>query len=84
MTDTTKRLTPNELAQEWRVSPAKVRKLIEAGELRAINMATSLRCRPRWFIDRADVERFEALRAARPEIRPQRRQRNRAGIVEFI
>lgn len=61
------KVTPPELAALWGVSPAKVLRLIRTGELRAINLATSLGHRPRYAIDVADVAAFELSRTVVPE-----------------
>lgn len=70
-------LTPPALAAEWGVAPEKIIGLIERGELVAFNAA--LRAagkRKRWRIRRAEVEAFEARRAAKPQ--PARSPRRRA------
>lgn len=46
------------LAREWGVSTAKITAFILAGELRAMNVATRPDQRPRYLIDRADIEAF--------------------------
>src|SRR5947209_4444585 len=70
-------LTPPQLAERWGVSPEKVVAFIRRGELRAVNVALRLGGRPRWRIDPADVERFEAARAAVPTPRSPRRRKDR-------
>jgi hypothetical protein len=55
------------LAKEWGVSTAKIIAFIRAGELRAINVATSRDQRPRYLIDRADIEDSEAARRVIPD-----------------
>ena len=54
------------LAKEWGVSNAKITGFIKAGELRAINVADRPGQRPRYLIDRADVETFEDSRLVVP------------------
>ncbi len=57
-------LTPPQVAEMYGVQAGKVIAWIRNGELRAINLATRPRGRPRWRIDRRDLEAFEAGRAA--------------------
>ena len=54
------------LAEEWGVSPSKVRDLIASGQLRAINLARDPNGRPRYSISREDIAAFEQAREARP------------------
>jgi hypothetical protein len=54
------------LAKEWGISTRKIVGFIQAGELRAINVATSRESRPRYLIDRADIEAFEFARQVIP------------------
>lgn len=52
-----------ETARSWGISESKVLAWIRSGELRAINIAASRCGRPRWRIDRAELERFAASRS---------------------
>jgi len=72
-------MTPPEVAKQWGVAVNKVLSFIASGELRAINLATNRRTRPRWFIDQDDLEMFERSRAATPTTPPARRKRQRPG-----
>jgi excisionase family DNA binding protein len=67
--------TPRELARLLRVNADRVRRWIENGELKALNLAT-VRCgRPRYVILPHHLEEFEKLRQAGPPPRPSRRRR---------
>ena len=59
-------VSPPILAKEWGVAAKKVITLIHSGELRAINLATDKDKRPRYAIDRADVQQFEQSRLVVP------------------
>jgi len=58
--------TPPELAKLWRVSPDKILAFIRRGELRAFNVASRRRGRPRFRILADEVERFTEARAVKP------------------
>lgn len=58
-----KKITPPIYAAECGISTEKVISFIQSGQLRAVNFATKPSGRPRYLIDRADIERFEASRA---------------------
>jgi hypothetical protein len=62
-----------DLAGRWCVSQDKIRRWINNGELRAINVATNLCGRPRWVITRESVAAFEHRRTSGPP--PQRKRR---------
>jgi hypothetical protein len=75
------------LAAEYRVAPAKVLTWIKSGELRAVNVATGPHGRPRFIIDRADVEAFEEKRSgALPKaVRVSRTKRKpRGALIEYF
>jgi hypothetical protein len=76
-------LTPPQVAQRYGVSPEKVIAWIRAGELRAVNVATTLGGRPRWRIDPADLALFEARRAAVP-VPAARRRRVAGDVIEYF
>ncbi|HAA50434.1 MAG TPA: DNA-binding protein [Planctomycetaceae bacterium] len=61
------KLTPPQLARKLGVGTEKVLGWIRTGELRAINGATKPGGRPRYLIDQADVELFEAARRVVPK-----------------
>ena len=71
--------TPPELARRWGIKPEKVLTWIRSGELRAIDVATQQRGRPRYLIDPSDVETFEQRRAVleRPALSRRRRRRSK-------
>ncbi len=79
-------LTPPELAAEWGVEHAKVLAWIRSGELRAVNLATNPRGRPRWHIDRAEVRAFEQRRAAvvKPPPEQHRRKAESPDVIEYF
>lgn len=55
---TSNALLPAAVARELKVSPKKVYGWIESGRLRAINLNPTNAKRPRWSIDRTDLEAF--------------------------
>lgn len=67
-------LTPPELAARWGVGHEKILAWIHAGELRALNLATRRDGQPRWAIQLAEVERFEASRSSAPAPKPAKRR----------
>lgn len=66
---------PRELAERYGVTEDKIRALIRAGELRAVNVALHVGGRPRWRIPEEAVAEFEARRAAHPRITRTRRRK---------
>lgn len=77
-------LTPPQIARRWGVKAEKVRTLIKAGELRAIDLATKRGGRPRYRVHEADLLVFERRREVRPLPKTQRRKRARADVIEFF
>jgi hypothetical protein len=68
--------TPNELAPLLRVSPDKVRRWIEAGELLAINTAAAKCGKPRYVVLPEHLRAFARRRsAAQPKVQPRRKRR---------
>jgi helix-turn-helix protein len=82
------KLTPPQLAKQWGVSHAKIVALIRTGELRAINLATTMSGRPRYLIDKADIERLEKRREVIPDggLSTTRwlRRRPQAGVTQYF
>jgi hypothetical protein len=72
------------LAAEWGISPDQVLRLIRAGELAAVNVALRTNSRPRYVIDRAEIERFEKRRSVQTVKAAGRRRRKEAGIIKFF
>ena len=70
-----RKLTPPEIAGRFGVDVMKVLAWIKTGELRAINGATRIGDRPRYLVDVADLEEFEARRAVVPAPPKSTRQR---------
>lgn len=78
-------LTPPMLARRWAVDHDKVLGWIRSGELRAINLATSVAGRPRYRISIHEVERFEEARSTKPPApKPARRRRSRTAGREYF
>src|SRR4051812_40987087 len=75
----TVKLTPPQVARRYHVSKDKILSWIRSGELRALNIATSLGGRPRYVIDEADLAAFEAKRSAVPALTPTRRRKKTSG-----
>lgn len=81
------KLTAPEVARHLRVSPNKILTFIRSGELAAINIASRPSGRPRYRIDQADLEKFEAKRAVAAvgkPIRQRRRSRDNGAIIQFF
>ena len=78
------KLSPPQLAAQWGIDVAKVLTWIKAGELRAINAATTRTGRPRYLIDQADIATFEAGRAVQPPAPRIRRRRVDPNVIQFF
>lgn len=61
-----RKFSPPQVARMWGVSTAKIIGWIQSGQLRAINVAEGPKKRPRYLIDRADIQIFETSRAVVP------------------
>jgi hypothetical protein len=72
--ETKTKMTPPQLARRWGVSPDKIVFFILTGELRAIDASLKRGAKPRYLIDVADVEAFEAARTVVPAVKPARRK----------
>jgi hypothetical protein len=73
------------LAKLWGIDAAKVLGWIASGQLNAINISAGTE-RPRYLIDRADIQAFEQARATvvpPPKPAP-RRRRSAAGVKEYF
>jgi hypothetical protein len=57
-----RRLTPPEVGQILRISPAKVIAFIKAGQLRGVNVAHPSATKTRWRVSETDLAAFEASR----------------------
>lgn len=73
-------MTPPALAKRWGVGADKVLAFIKSGELRAVNLATKQRGRPRWHIPDEAIEAFELRRAAHATTQPAPRAQRRRNI----
>ena len=60
----TRKVTVTELSREWGCSTDQILRLIHAGELPAMNVALCTSGRPRYLIDRDEIERFERRRSS--------------------
>jgi excisionase family DNA binding protein len=56
------KLTPRQIARRWGISPSKVVRWIQSGELRAIDGSTARAKRPRYLVDIQDLAEFERSR----------------------
>lgn len=81
-----KYLTILEVAERYGVRPAAVNGWIRNGELSAINVVRSLKCKkPRYRISQKALEEFEALRATAPAPTTQRRKpMSMAGVTKYF
>jgi hypothetical protein len=77
-------LTPPELAKRWRCKPAKILGFLRNGELRGFDISSSGTSRPRWRISLGAVVEFENRRAAKPAVKPMRRRKRDAQVIEFF
>jgi hypothetical protein len=75
--------TPRELARLLRISPDRVRGFIRAGELKALNVASTRSGRPRFVILPHHLAEFEQRRQAVPPSKPPRRRRQPA-VVDYF
>ncbi len=83
MTILRSKLTPPQLAKQWGVSADKITGFVKSGELKAIDVSTNRESvRPRYLIDRADIEAFEASRAVVPPAPKTKRRRKRDTTVK--
>ena len=82
MTTSRTKITPPALAKQWGVSADKVLAFIRRGELRAIDISTNRGGRPRYLIDRKDIEAFELSRAVIPPAPRQKRRRWRDPAIK--
>jgi hypothetical protein len=72
------------LAKEWGIATNKITAWIKSGELKAINVATSRDQRPRYLIDRADIEAFERARLVVPEQPPRPRRTRQTEVKDYF
>jgi hypothetical protein len=82
----TSKITPKDYAKRLRVSPAKVLGWIHRGELRAINIASSLKGRPRFLLSESDIEEFESLRSTlspQPKAKAKPRPIHDANFIKY-
>jgi excisionase family DNA binding protein len=79
-------LTPPQVGKQLRVSPSKIVAWIRAAELRAVNVASSVRGRPRWRIAPEDLEAFLARRQfpPAPKVSRTRRRPRDTGVIQFF
>ena len=85
MTILRSKLTPPQLGKMWGVSPDKILAFIRSGELRAIDVSSNRGSpRPRYLIDRADIEAFETARTVVPPAPRARRRRKLQNIREYF
>jgi hypothetical protein len=77
--------TPPEIAKRYRVSSDTVRGWIVSGQLRAVDVSARPGIgRPRWRIHPCDLVAFENARTAQPPVKPARRRRKAANVVEYF
>jgi excisionase family DNA binding protein len=79
--------SPADVAKRYGVSPLKVRKWIEHGELRAINVVGRLGGRkPRWRVPVEALAEFEKRRSSKVAVTdvPARFRRTEAAITQFF
>ena len=72
--------SPQQIAERHGIDRAKVLRWIDAGDLRAINVASNPNGRPRWRIPEEALAEFEQRRA-NPAAVPVQRRATPTGIV---
>jgi excisionase family DNA binding protein len=76
--------TPREVAKILRVSPDRVRTMIQAGELGAVNLARHRCGRPRYVVLPCHLEEFVRARRVEPPARPASRRKGQAELVDYL
>jgi excisionase family DNA binding protein len=83
--DTTRWLTPPEIASRLGVARDKIMAWIRRGELTAVDLSESRGRRPRYRVDPRELERFLARRATTPPpAKTARRAPRPANVREFV
>jgi hypothetical protein len=72
------------VAKAWGIDVNKVIAWIRSGELRAINGAKKAGGKPRYLIDLADLEAFEAARSTVPVPRSTRKRRATENVTRYF
>lgn len=75
---------PPEIAQELGIDVGKVLRWIRDGQLKAVNVAASLKGRPRWRISTAELDAFLRAREAPAPAARRRRKQQATGVTEFF
>jgi excisionase family DNA binding protein len=76
--------TPREIARILRISKDRVRSMIEAGELGAVNTAPDRGGRPRYVIMPEHLTDFVRQRLVSPPPKPAPRRRRQPEMVDFF
>ncbi len=74
---------PQSLAKRWNTSAESVLNLIRTKKLRAFTLSPAGSKRPRWKVSADAVAEFEAGQTTTSVAKPQRRQKQPAGIIQF-
>jgi predicted site-specific integrase-resolvase len=82
-TDADRWVKPPQLARELGVDPATVIAWIRSGELAASKVGMGKR-RPRYIIDRHELEKFMVFRRPKPGVVQTRRPRQPASVIKLI
>jgi hypothetical protein len=77
-------LTVADVARRYRVGEDKIRNWIASGQLRALNVASTLCGRRRWVVLPESLAEFEDQRAGGPPVKPAPRRRRRAELVDYF
>lgn len=80
-----KKLTPDEVAKEWGIPRSRVISWINNGELPAADASVKRKAggKPRYLIDRKDLEDFWNSRLKSPVQKPARRAKRKKDYIEF-
>lgn len=77
-------ITPKAYAQQLGVSENKVLAWIRTGQLKALNVASSVRNRPRWKITAEARREFEDSRTAKPSESATATLRRRTSYERYV
>lgn len=80
-----KKLRPRQIAKEWGIRVATVLAWIRSGELPAIDVSAKPGVsKPRFLVDRAELEAFERRRSVRPPQQKRRRRPQPRDVIQFV
>ncbi|HUE72008.1 MAG TPA: helix-turn-helix domain-containing protein [Pirellulaceae bacterium] len=78
-----KHFTTGQAAEEISVTDEKIRDLIKAGEIAAIDVSLHAGGKPRWRIAASDLEAFLLRRRTQPPATAPKRKKRPAQVTEY-